>query len=323
MARSFGVGPALSERSETGFTSSFVSFVQHGSTKPVSLGESLESGCCVSPIECENCHSPSAHLFVAFAELPEILILQVARFGKRWFGLGKVFKMVSFPLSGMDMSHFVARDIEVGPSHYDLTAVVFHEGFMDSGHYQCYARKGARWSLFNDADVTEVSPEDVLSCPAYLLFYTRVPPPEVSRVRHEILARDIEPVLALPLRIYSDPRLWRESIPRGVADVDFGIAEELVNGTVLREATEDDRRAILASRLPLAKQRVRIDEGAMVAVWQFVSEKGPMPAVTDLDVVEGGVTVAETVGVFYVDPASLPPEQLSAGGDTEEDVNDV
>ncbi|KAM7350786.1 ubiquitin specific protease 30 [Cochliomyia hominivorax] len=62
---------------------------------------------------------------------------------------------------------------------YRLLAVVVHSGEANSGHFVTY-RRGAlrnahRWFYTSDTIVREVSIDDVLSVPAYLIFYDRSP----------------------------------------------------------------------------------------------------------------------------------------------------
>jgi ubiquitin carboxyl-terminal hydrolase 30 len=60
---------------------------------------------------------------------------------------------------------------------YRLLAVIVHSGEANSGHFITY-RRGAlrnshRWYYTSDTVVKEVEIEEVLSCPAYILFYDR------------------------------------------------------------------------------------------------------------------------------------------------------
>lgn len=62
---------------------------------------------------------------------------------------------------------------------YRLLAVVVHSGVQNTGHYVTY-RRGAlrnahRWFYTSDTVVREVTIEEVLRQPAYLLFYDRGP----------------------------------------------------------------------------------------------------------------------------------------------------
>jgi ubiquitin C-terminal hydrolase len=66
--------------------------------------------------------------------LPEILVLQLSRFGKRWWsGLSEMHMMVSFPMEA-DFAPFMAPDADATRSRYSLSAVVVHSGFMEDGH---------------------------------------------------------------------------------------------------------------------------------------------------------------------------------------------
>ena len=59
--------------------------------------------------------------------------------------------------------------------NFVLDAVVEHVGRdVDSGHYKCYGRCGARWYCCNDYSVRQVSWEAVRTVQAYALFLKRV-----------------------------------------------------------------------------------------------------------------------------------------------------
>ena len=314
MARSYGRPGVFVEQETTSFGTSFVSFLQHGSTHRVSLGKSLESMCRASSIVCENCKVEDAVVFTSFSELPEILILQIARFGKRWFGLGKVHKMVLFPDLNVDFSHLVEEEIDCGPSKYNLTAIVFHTGFMNDGHYQCYAKKHDKWYLFDDASVSLVTREEVLKCQGYLLFYTKIPTQEVSNLRFELARNCGKEALgfALPVNILSNPKQWIGKVPHGSRDELLAPASELAGGDVLRDVVDDDKKAKFVTELPFATKIASISNSAADMIWAFLTEKGALPIVTNL-AQEGGIQVVDTVSQFYVDPATLPePSQSPA-----------
>jgi ubiquitin carboxyl-terminal hydrolase 16/45 len=68
-------------------------------------------------------------------------------------------------------------------SSYRLVGVVEHLGLcMDAGHFVAYVRPScpqqtngsSLWFCASDADIREVSLEEVLKCEAYLLFYERI-----------------------------------------------------------------------------------------------------------------------------------------------------
>jgi hypothetical protein len=261
-------------------------------------------------LTCEKCHSQKGVLFETISALPEILICHVARFGKRWFGLGKMYKMVSFPDEGMDMSHFVAEGMDCGPSVYDLVAVVSHSGTLSSGHYVCYAMSKGRWYLYDDSVVTPVSRKTVLVSQAFLLFYVKVVPERVQLVRTRLPQG-----VGIPIQIYSDPRMWRESIPEGDrADVFVG-AEELAGGSVTRPPNDEDRKRRFVRELLTSRGSVAISSTACEQIGAFLLTKNaPVPAIFNLHEDEG-IVVGEAVRMFYRDP-----EELEIAGQEEPEV---
>ena len=67
------------------------------------------------------------------------------------------------------------------PLRYDLRAVIVHHGSATGGHYTAFCRvdetasAGARgcWVHVSDEDVRAATASQVLSCEAYMLFYTQ------------------------------------------------------------------------------------------------------------------------------------------------------
>jgi uncharacterized UBP type Zn finger protein len=58
---------------------------------------------------------------------------------------------------------------------YDLYGVVHHQGALSTGHYVASLKSeiDGQWRLFNDAQIFEIHPKDVVDSSAYLLFYIR------------------------------------------------------------------------------------------------------------------------------------------------------
>lgn len=217
LPRGYG-NPSIFHNSGDGsFGNHVVSFLQHFSVSTLSLEFSLQSF--FSPNNslkqtCEKCNSYIT-MSTTLHQLPEILVVHIGRFGKRWFGLGKMYQSVSFPDEDADFSQFVPSSVDCGPSVYSLIAVVIHNGFMSSGHYQCYARKFGtkQWYLFNDNEVTRVTREEVINSQCYLLFYQKKPTVPVLNIRQK-LAMSKTPLWATaPIQIFSNPKLWIKSIP--------------------------------------------------------------------------------------------------------------
>lgn len=89
------------------------------------------------------------------------------------FGGGNGGVVGGGPLSGFGFGSMFPKNL------YRLLAVVVHSGEANSGHFVTY-RRGAlrnshRWFYTSDTIVKEVSIDEVLSIPAYMLFYDRGP----------------------------------------------------------------------------------------------------------------------------------------------------
>jgi hypothetical protein len=257
-------------------------------------------------------------MFSFISELPEVLIIQIARFGHRWFGLGKVHRMVSFPDENVDFSHFIPPDIDCGPCRFNLTAVIHHTGFMTGGHYECFARRENRWYLYNDDIVKEVSREDVLNCQGYLLFYTKIASVAVAEVRQSLPRRDSVFDEFLPIRIFSNPRTWIKSVPNQTYDLILSPAMVLAGEKVTRECNDDDLRAKFVSELPLSDDFLYIGDGARDMIWSFVTEKGAVPCLFDI-ANRDGVRAGNAVSMFYHDPELVNANRESEDGEEDKE----
>ncbi len=122
--------------------------------------------------------------------LPNILVVHLKRFEyKNALRRDKLGTFVDFPLAGLDMnpncanfkptehdSTFVDTNV---PADYDLFAVVNHYGRLGFGHYTAFAMQwdetgiSKTWNAFDDSSVRPISPNDVKSSAAYILFYRR------------------------------------------------------------------------------------------------------------------------------------------------------
>ena len=58
---------------------------------------------------------------------------------------------------------------------YDLYGVVHPQGALSGGHYvaSLKSERDGKWRLFNDAQIFEMSTQDVVDSSAYILFYRR------------------------------------------------------------------------------------------------------------------------------------------------------
>ena len=105
-----------------------------------------------------------------FWSLPEILIVFFKRFNN---SLNKKDDLVKFPLENLDMSKYVCG-YNKSKYKYDLYAVSNHGGGLGGGHYWAYCKNNDNnWYKFNDAIVSTLKTERVVSKDAYCLFYKK------------------------------------------------------------------------------------------------------------------------------------------------------
>jgi ubiquitin C-terminal hydrolase len=119
----------------------------------------------------------------------------------------KLREKVHFPVEGLDFSQVIATcnktDSIVAPedqhtkggeklesdpfesvpgSLYDLYAVVHHHGALSGGHYVASLKSeiDGKWRLFNDAQIYDISTNQLIDASAYILFYVRRDIPKSS-----------------------------------------------------------------------------------------------------------------------------------------------
>ncbi|KAF4016756.1 hypothetical protein G4228_008187 [Cervus hanglu yarkandensis] len=134
--------------------------------------------------------------------LPEILCIHLKRFRHEVMYSFKISSHVSFPLEGLDLRPFLAKECTSQITTYDLLSVICHHGTAGSGHYIAYCQNviNGQWYEFDDQYVTEVHETVVQNAEAYVLFY-RKSSEEAVRERQQVvsLAAMREPSL---LRFY-------------------------------------------------------------------------------------------------------------------------
>lgn len=113
----------------------------------------------------------------SFQKLPKYLVLHLKRF-QTTSSYRKLSTVVQFPLTGLDMSPFLAKSVS-SSRLYNLYAVSNHVGTPFTGHYtaNCKHPHGADWYTCNDATVSKISTPampKVVNADAYILFYEAV-----------------------------------------------------------------------------------------------------------------------------------------------------
>ncbi|KAL8178429.1 UNVERIFIED_CONTAM: Ubiquitin carboxyl-terminal hydrolase 33 [Gekko kuhli] len=125
---------------------------------------------------CEKCKKlRNGVKFCKVQRFPEILCIHLKRFRHELMFSTKIGTHVSFPLEGLDLQPFLAKDSPAQIVTYNLLSVICHHGTASNGHYIAYCRNNLnnRWYEFDDQSVTEVSESAVQNAEAYVLFYRK------------------------------------------------------------------------------------------------------------------------------------------------------
>ncbi|KAG7164510.1 Ubiquitin carboxyl-terminal hydrolase 8-like 1 [Homarus americanus] len=103
-------------------------------------------------------------------KLPPLLILHLNRFEHDVL-MKKKQNFVDFPLDNLDLTKHCG--INNRYTNFELYGVSNHYGTMDGGHYTAFCKSSLNkvWNKFDDHEVYELSPGNVKSSAAYLLFY--------------------------------------------------------------------------------------------------------------------------------------------------------
>ncbi|XP_040176230.1 ubiquitin carboxyl-terminal hydrolase 20 [Anopheles arabiensis] len=125
---------------------------------------------------CERCNKlRNGVKYSRVLALPEMLCVHLKRFRHDLSYSSKISSPVHFPLYGLDMRPYLHKDCRSEVTSYDLCAVICHHGTVGGGHYTSFAKHDptGKWFEFDDQLVTQVTPEHVQSCEAYVLFYRK------------------------------------------------------------------------------------------------------------------------------------------------------
>jgi hypothetical protein len=125
---------------------------------------------------CNDCRTHvRAKKELAIWSVPQILIIQLKRFGRQSYGQAKIDLDVAFP-NDLDMTPYVVGPQKQGGSLYRLYAVSEHSGGLSGGHYTAHAivrssSGKSEWYSFCDNVTAPAKSSDAHSGQAYLLFY--------------------------------------------------------------------------------------------------------------------------------------------------------
>ncbi|KAG8141981.1 hypothetical protein E2320_006625 [Naja naja] len=118
-----------------------------------------------------------------------VLCIHLKRFRHEVMYSFKINSHVSFPLEGLDLRPFLAKESISKVTNYDLLSVICHHGTAGSGHYIAYCQNmiSGQWYEFDDQYVTEVHETVVQNAEAYVLFY-RKSSEEAVRERQKVVS---------------------------------------------------------------------------------------------------------------------------------------
>ncbi|GFO37995.1 ubiquitin carboxyl-terminal hydrolase 8, partial [Plakobranchus ocellatus] len=107
-------------------------------------------------------------------KLPPILLVGLNRFYSEGMWMQKKSTYVDFPVNDLDLSQYI-----IGPpprNKYSLYGISNHYGTMEGGHYTAFCRNpvNKKWHKFDDQDVYEISPSDVKTSAAFVLYYSSI-----------------------------------------------------------------------------------------------------------------------------------------------------
>ncbi|KAH8314999.1 ubiquitin carboxyl-terminal hydrolase 8 isoform X1 [Drosophila kikkawai] len=137
---------------------------------------------------CPNCKTKrDAIKKLDISKLPPVLVVHLKRFyadPSNSCAYIKKQNYLRFPLENLEMNPYIARaESRAGtPKTYQLYAVSNHYGSMEGGHYTAFCKSAnyGKWFKFDDQIVTTLDTSNVVSSAAYILFYTRLPPMQLS-----------------------------------------------------------------------------------------------------------------------------------------------
>ncbi|OCT57913.1 hypothetical protein XELAEV_18002785mg [Xenopus laevis] len=139
---------------------------------------------------CERCKKlRNGVKYCKVLRLPEVLCIHLKRFRHEVMYSFKIGSHVSFPLEGLNLRPFLAKECVSRITTYDLLAVICHHGSASSGHYISYCQNviNGQWYEFDDQYVTEVHETVVQNAEAYVLFY-RKSSEEAERERQKVVS---------------------------------------------------------------------------------------------------------------------------------------
>ncbi len=124
---------------------------------------------------CEICKDKKdASKQILLYDLPPIIIIQLKRYKNNGFRTSRKNSKVTFPIKDMCFSKYMSK-YKIDNSLYNLCAVTQQIGSLNGGHYvaQGLNHLNNKWYLYDDATVTSISEEDIITNNSYILYYEK------------------------------------------------------------------------------------------------------------------------------------------------------
>ncbi len=130
-------------------------------------------------ITCAKCNGPQNCMKkLEYSKFPKILIFSLKRFklnftnknNKKNYNFSeKLNFLIDFPIDNLDVSKYNSES----KAKYELYAVCYHHGNINSGHYTSVCKINNIWLEFNDKNIKEFNQNEIVNEDAYILFYQR------------------------------------------------------------------------------------------------------------------------------------------------------
>ncbi|XP_011311270.1 uncharacterized protein [Fopius arisanus] len=128
-------------------------------------------------LTCGKCKCEEHKLYTTFRKSPNVLIVQINRYGMSDGFVAKMNSIVHIP-EELEISSEESINEEKSPQKFVPICTIAHVGSaMDCGHYTSYVKHGDQWFYYNDMSVTPMSTSEALTAAqttAYLVFFVNV-----------------------------------------------------------------------------------------------------------------------------------------------------
>jgi ubiquitin C-terminal hydrolase len=128
---------------------------------------------------CEKCNVNGCNKSSVLWTLPNYLIINLKRFKQNNSFTSKNNNLITFPLKDLNLTKYISSDKnDMNNYIYDLYAINYHGGNLDSGHYWSACKNlDGNWYNFNDGNVSKYNSSNLdsqlITNDAYILFYHR------------------------------------------------------------------------------------------------------------------------------------------------------